>query len=79
LPFTATSSSLWPGPTSPSTSQRSRGPCASCCPTSRSNNWSAEPSDNGRLSSTTQAPASDHAGSGALPGARLGHVIRYTE
>ena len=31
-PFTATSSSLRPGPTSPSTSQRSRDPCASCCP-----------------------------------------------
>ena len=30
-PFTATSSSLRPGPTSPSTSQRSRGPCASYC------------------------------------------------
>ena len=37
-PFTATSSSLRPGPTSPSTSQRSRRPCASCCPDSRSNN-----------------------------------------
>ena len=30
LPFTAMSSSLRPGLTSPSTSQRSRGPCASC-------------------------------------------------
>ena len=35
------------------------------------------PSDNGRLSGTTQAPASDHAGGGPPPGARLGHVIRY--
>ena len=34
-------------------------------------------SDNGRLSGTTQAPASDHAGGGPPPGARLGHVIRY--
>ena len=35
------------------------------------------PSDNGRLSGTTQAPASDHAGGGPPPSARLGHVIRY--
>jgi hypothetical protein len=34
-------------------------------------------SDNGRLSGTTQAPASDHAGGSPPPFARLGHVIRY--
>jgi hypothetical protein len=38
---------------------------------------SATQSDSGRLSGTTQAPASDHAGGGARPDARLGHVIRY--
>ena len=37
LPFTAMSSSLRPGPTSLSTSQRSRGPYASCCSVSRNN------------------------------------------
>jgi len=36
-----------------------------------------EQTDNGRLSGTTQAPSSDHAGGGPPPGARLGHVIRY--
>ena len=77
LPFTATSSSLRPGPTSPSTSQRSRGPCASCCSVSRNNDRPVKRSDNGRLSGTTRAPASDHVGGGPPPGARLGHVIRY--
>jgi tetratricopeptide (TPR) repeat protein len=33
--------------------------------------------DNGRLSGTTRTPASDHAGGGPPPFARLGHVIRY--
>jgi hypothetical protein len=37
----------------------------------------AQPSDNGRLSGTTSAPASDHARRGTPPPARLGHVIRY--
>ena len=35
------------------------------------------PPDNGRLSGTTRAPASDHAGGGPPSFARLGHVIRY--
>ena len=75
-PFTATSSSLRPGPTSPSTNQRSRDPYESCsmpCGHDRP----TERSDNGRLSGTTRAPASDHVGGGPPPVARLGHVIRY--
>jgi hypothetical protein len=38
-----------------------------------------KPSDNGRLSGTTQTPAGDHAGGGPPPGTRLGHVIRYIQ
>jgi hypothetical protein len=71
------SSSLWSGPILPSTSQRSCGPCARCRSISGNKYRATGPSDNGRLSGTTQAPASDHAGGGPPPGARLGHVIRY--
>ena len=76
-PFTATSSSLRPGPTSPSTSQRSRDPCASCCSISGNSDRPAKRSDNGRLSGTTRTPVSDHVAGSPPPSARLGHVIRY--
>ena len=44
---------------------------------SSGNGRPAEPSDNGRLSGTTRAPASDYVGSCPSLDARLGHVIRY--
>ena len=44
---------------------------------SNNRSGSAKRSDNGRLSGATRSPASDHAGGGAQPHARLGHVIRY--
>jgi len=53
----------------PSTSQPSRGPCAGRCSVARNNARPVKRSDNGRLSGTTQAPASDHAGGGPPPGA----------
>src|SRR6185437_5556605 len=52
-PFTAMSSSLRPGPTSPSTSQRAHSACASCCSVSRNNDRPVKQPDNGRLSGTT--------------------------
>jgi hypothetical protein len=59
LSFTTTSSSPRPGPTSPSTSQRSRGLCASCRLFLGTNDRPVKRLDNGRLSGTTAGESLD--------------------
>ena len=58
-----------------------RDTCASCHRVSRNNDRPVKPSDNGRLSGTTQAPVSDVAngGSGAHGAAGQGQHILYID
>src|SRR5712692_9080338 len=75
-PFTVTSSSLRPGPTSPSTSQRSRDCRSLAAVPGTTTAWR-----NDRIMAHYPVHGlrqpGERAGTGVPPVARLGHVIRY--
>ena len=76
-PFTATSSSLRAGPTSLSTSQRSRDPRASWCSISRTRTARRSDWIMAYCPVHQAAMPGEDLGTGILPRVRLGHVIRY--